>query len=192
MENKRNNELEEMRAQLGLLKAKLEKEIIVNERLMRRTMKERMHPVMREKWLFVGLGLFAMLLITFSSAYIGVPDGLKYFALVFCVAEILYTLYAYGDLRSEDFLTLDPVSLKRKLIRFRRLNLRCLFVSIPFLIVFIGGYLMSIGNNRAAVVGCLVGVAIGGVYGVRTLMRRMQTLREVMVQIEELTAGERV
>ena len=38
-------ELEEMKAQLALLNKKLEKETIVNERLIRRAMKNKAHPL---------------------------------------------------------------------------------------------------------------------------------------------------
>ena len=59
-------ELEEMRAQINLLKEKLEKQGIVNSHLLQQSMKAKVSQIHREGWKSVACGLVAIVAFAFN------------------------------------------------------------------------------------------------------------------------------
>ena len=60
-----SHELEEMRSQISLLKEKLDKQTIVNEEHIRRSMKTKMSDINRIVSITIVLGVFALLYCTY-------------------------------------------------------------------------------------------------------------------------------
>lgn len=79
-------ELEEMRAQINLLKEKLEKQGIVNSHLLQQSMKAKVSQIHRQGWKGVACGLVAIVAFTFN--YI-----MGSLSLPFVIASILLMLF---------------------------------------------------------------------------------------------------
>ena len=70
-----HEELETLRSQMDLLRKKLEQETIVNEKLMRETMKSRVSTINRQGWISIAVAIFMVLWFplcfnTLSTAFI--------------------------------------------------------------------------------------------------------------------------
>ena len=79
-------ELEEMRAQINLLKEKLEKQGIVNSHLLQQSMKAKVSQIHRQGWKSVACGLVAI--VAFAFNYV-----LGSLSLPFVIASILLMLF---------------------------------------------------------------------------------------------------
>ena len=66
-----SHELEEMRAQLGTLKEKLEKQTIINESHIRNSMKSKMSDINRTMTGTIAAGIFALVYCTWYFSYQG-------------------------------------------------------------------------------------------------------------------------
>ena len=72
-----SHELEEMRAQLGTLKEKLEKQTIINESHIRNSMKSKMSDINRTITATIGIGIFALLFTTWNLYWQGFSIGFR-------------------------------------------------------------------------------------------------------------------
>ena len=114
-----------MKEQLLLLTRKLEKETIVNERLTRRSMKEKADKLTRQ---LIAEGLVAFIMIPF---FILVLPTISKVSMFFCIFSagffalgVLYNFYMYGTTISEDVktyvevgsITNEEVEIIRKII----------------------------------------------------------------------------
>lgn len=191
MENAINNiEFDEMRAQLALLKEKLNKEELVNERLLRETMRVKARNINREAALSVAAALFVIVMMPFSFRPMG-------FSWQFCIGTIIFmlvcigaTLYQHRDVNN---CTMDGDLLTvAKVMRRLKKNYRdWLKFSIPAGVLWFGWmgyevYLMS-GNWKVAatvMAGALVGALVGGLIGFASYRRVIRTCDEIISSIE--------
>lgn len=84
MEN--NNDFEDMRQQIGLLKGKLDDQRIVNEQIIRHVVQQKMNTVNRVGWIVVIIGLLEIPLVLW------VFRALCGFSWPFCIVTALYVL----------------------------------------------------------------------------------------------------
>ena len=189
-----NNELEQMREQIALLRRKLDKETIISEQLLRRTMHDKVRGITRDNRTMIICGSLAIPYTAIVFNYLGM-------SLAFCIAtcillavSVLATLWMQRDLQADELLYGDVVSAGKKMLRFKQMNDSWLWYSIPLLVAWllwffweayqqIGGTPLFNGFVIGAIVGIFIGGIIGGVY--RSRMKRR--IREVLAHIEELT-----
>lgn len=191
MENTINNmEFDEMRAQLALLKEKLNKEELVNERLLRETMHVKARNINREAVLSVVAALFVIVMMPFSFRPMG-------FSLQFCIGTVIFmlvcigaTLYQHRDVNS---CTMDGDLLTvAKVMRRLKKSYRDWFkFSIPAAVLWFGwmGYeVYCISGNWKVVAmvmsSALVGGIIGGIIGFASYKRVIRTCDEIISSIE--------
>lgn len=195
--NTESTELEQMRAQLNLLKGKLEKETIVNERLIRKAMKEKVSSLNRQTLVLAFIILLAIPYCTWvftkmlnaSWWFIAVTD-------LFFLVAVIYTYVTHKDLRAKELIDGNLVDVSRKITRMQRLGANWLKFSIPFGILWFAWFLFEVlgrnfDNNPSfsigVAIGGLVGGIIGGWFGFMFYRRKRKKLLEVIMQIKELS-----
>ena len=190
-ENLNTIELNEMKEQISLLRRKLEKETIVNEKLIRASMRDKLKAVKRRSYILcaVVIGacpLWATPIFDFHSIwFMGVT-------IAFLFIAVAYEIYCNQLLSTQNYVSGNLIDEARKLNRYKQLSRQWHWFSIPFLFIWLSWFVYeatSVGDFHAnnILIGGLIGGTIGGVIGWRIYRKGQNTVSEVIEQIEELT-----
>lgn len=191
MEN--NNDFEDMRQQIGLLKSKLDGQRIVNEDIIRHVVQQKMHQVNRIGWGIVVIGLLEIPLVLW------VFRSLCGFSWLFCIitalyvlATVLFQLKLNMAVQRQIRPDADLLAVGQRLVQLKRLNVKQLFVALPFTVLWTCYFLWEayqkqhIGPLSFEVIACIVlfGVAVGLVVGLATFFKRYNAMKDVISQID--------
>lgn len=161
-------EWQEMKEQIALLKKTIERQDIVSDRLMRRTMKRKMRSLNREAWFVYVLGAFALVYCNIVFVSMGLSLWFSLATTVFMLAAIGYTGWMHRGLSVEEISTGRLVEVGRKVARMKRMGQRWLRGVFPFLAVWFGWFVWEIWQseaNKDLALGMIVGGAVGGIVG---------------------------
>ena len=131
-------EWQEMKEQIALLKKTIERQDIVSDRLMRRTMKRKMRSLNREARFVYVLGAFALVYCNIVFVNMGLSLWFSLATTVFMLAAIGYTVWMHRGLSVEEISTGRLVEVGRKVARMKRMGQRWLRGVFPFLAVWFG------------------------------------------------------
>ena len=184
----------EMKEQLSLLIKKLDKETIVNERMIRRSMKEKADRLNRR--LIVEI-LVCLIMIPF---FICVLPNLSKVSMPFCIFSagffalgVLYDFYMYLRFRPQKFIEGNMIEARRDTLNFKKQTLRWTYcIGIPFLVVYIAWFVYEKMQYyqgeilKIVLVSALIGFLIGGAIGINIFLKTLRATDEILMQIEEL------
>ena len=189
-----SKEMLEMKEQLSLLIKKLDKETIVNERMIRRSMKEKADRLNRR---LIVESLVALIMIPF---FICVLPNLSKVSMPFCIFSagffalaILYDFYMYLRFRPQKFIEGNMIEARRDTLNFKKQTLRWTYcIGIPFLVVYIAWFVYEKMQYyqgeilKIVLVSALIGFLIGGAIGINVFLKDLRATDEILSQIEEL------
>ena len=189
-----SKEMLEMKEQLSLLIKKLDKETIVNERMIRRSMKEKADRLNRR--LIVEI-LVCLIMIPF---FICVLPNLSKVSMPFCIFSagffalgVLYDFYMYLRFRPQKFIEGNMIEARRDTLNFKKQTLRWTYcIGIPFVVVYIAWFVYEKMQYyqgeilKIVLVSALIGFLIGGAIGINIFLKDLRTTDEILMQIEEL------
>lgn len=186
-----NSELETMRAQIALLKEKLDKETIVSEKLLRDTMRHKARTINTNAWISVGASIFV---IIWALAYIPKEGFSWWFAgatiLMMLVCDF-FTWKYHKDVNAKtmsgDLLTVAKVMKQLRDNYKKWLKYSIALISIWFVWLSIE-FCIQLNDWRLAVVmiiALLIGLAIGGFIGLKMHNSVIRNAEEIIQQIEE-------
>lgn len=202
MEEKNNTtladsrELEEMRRQVGLLKATLDRESIVNDRLMRNILASKRDKIDRYLLRLMALMPFVMVLMYWDF---GILFPLSVPFLVFTEVMLLvagtFTYFNKRLLASADVAVGNLVEASKKLVRFRKREVRYVCVGIPVMVAWVAWLLAYEFPHcpKAAEAlpgltwGCLVGAITGLIIGLTKFRTMIRGINDIVGQIEEIS-----
>ena len=189
-----SKEMLEMKEQLSLLIKKLDKETIVNERMIRRSMKEKADRLNRR--LIVEI-IVCLIMIPF---FICVLPNLSKVSMPFCIFSagffalaILYDFYMYLRFRPQKFIEGNMIEARRDTLNFKKQTLRWTYcIGIPFLVVYIAWFVYEKMQYyqgeilKIVLVSALIGFLIGGAIGINIFVKTLRATDEILMQTEEL------
>ena len=189
-----SKEMLEMKEQLSLLIKKLDKETIVNERMIRRSMKEKADRLNRR--LIVEI-LVCLIMIPF---FICVLPNLSKVSMPFCIFSagffalgVLYDFYMYLRFRPQKFIEGNMIEVRRDTLNFKKQTLRWTYcIGIPFLVVYIAWFVYEKMQYyqgeilKIVLASALIGFIIGGAIGINIFLKTLRATDEILMQIEEL------
>ena len=186
-----NSELETMRAQIALLKEKLDKETIVSEKLLRDTMRHKARTINTNAWNSVGASIFV---IIWALAYIPQEGFSWWFAgatiLMMLVCDF-FTWKYHKDVNAKtmsgDLLTVAKVMKQLRDNYKKWLKYSIALISIWFVWLSIE-FCIQLNDWRLAVVmiiALLIGLAIGGFIGLKMHNSVIRNAEEIIQQIED-------
>ncbi len=193
-----SHELEEMRSQIGILKEKLEKQNIVNERHIRRSMKSNMSSINKTVTVTIFLGIFALVYCTWffwqqgcSLAFV-ISTGIM---LAVCLG---LTIVQRVNLGRTDFSKGNLVETAQNLSKIKAHYQDWHKIAIPMIVIWFGWMIYEmtgiLGFEGPMAIGffcgATVGGIIGGVLGFRINRKIVRKTGEILEQIEELRRGE--
>lgn len=194
MNNTETNEILEMRRQLANLKKQLENQEIVNDRLIKNAMSNKLSDIQRGATVLYVVGIFAMPGCFFALKSIGISTLFCCATVALIVAACLAMYLTHRRLNNPYLLSGSLITVYQDVARLKRVYKRWHHYSVPLLIVWLGwlGYevytkfsqdadmLLTIG------LGLLTGLLIGGVVGLRTHNKTLHSAEDILRQIEEL------
>ena len=183
-----------MKEQLAILTQKLNKETIVNERLMRKTMKGKAS-WLRRKAIIESIVTILMIpyFIWVVPEVLGVSMELCIFTCCFMVLALGYNFYIHTNFRPDKFIQGDLLEARKDTLMLKKFYANWLkFIGIPFIVIFLGWFTHDIGQimqgdeQHYALGGVLVGLALGSIIGTYQYRKTQRTANEILEQIEEM------
>ena len=194
--NNENFELEDMREQMSTLKKKLNQQEIVNDRLVRRSMKKEVNTITRRYnivmvlsvltvpyffWVFVKLSGFSMAFWIGSSIF-----------MLICGGATFYNTHKISD---PDMMSHSLVEARKKVASAKKFDVDWLKFGIPAVILWFGWftyevYLQDNDLANGLLWGGCVGGVIGAIAGFKFHFRTQRQYQDIIDQIEDLTADQ--
>lgn len=186
-----NSELETMRAQIALLKEKLDKETIVSEKLLRDTMRHKARTINTNAWVSVGASIFV---IIWALAYIPKEGFSWWFAgatvLMMLVCDF-FTWKYHKDVNAKtmsgDLLTVAKVMKQLRDNYKKWLKYSIAMISVWF-VWLSAEFCIQLNDWRLSlilIVILLISLAIGGFIGLKMHNAVIRNAEEIIQQIEE-------
>ena len=188
-----DNELDEMRQQMAILKDKLENQTIVNDRFIRRSIKRGVSTINKR---YLIIGIIALALIPYGYWAFVMIGGLSVALwLASCVMMLLvvgFMLFNSRDLRDHDLMNNNLLDVKRKVALAQKRDGNWLWFGIPMALAW-GAWAVyemaqKMGDNEYIVPFCIVGVLAGALFGLKVHFKTQRHYRDILDQIEELEA----
>lgn len=189
-----SKELQQMKEQLAILTQKLDKETIVNERLMRNAMKNKASWLRRKAILESAITLIMLpYFIWVMPGLCGISVELCVFTCFFMVLALGYNFYIHTHFQPEKFTHGNLLEARQDTLMLKRFYANWLkFIGIPFIVTFFTWFIHDItqvihGEQlQDTLGGMVIGVVIGSFVGIYRYRKTQRTADEILEQIEEL------
>lgn len=185
-----NIELEQMREQLSVLKGKLDKEMIVNDRMMRKIMRQKVKSIKRYSWTIRTIILLGIPYCTWCFMYLLRMS--VWFTLVtdiFMIIALVYTYFMHRGINEKELMEGDLIEVRSKMLRMKHMQANWLKFGIPFIILWLAWFVienMNVADAQYILIGGGVGGVIGGIIGTMNYRKTRRMATEIIKQIEEL------
>ena len=192
MENNNLNELEQLKAQYETLKEQLDQQEIVNDRLMKSSVKHSVDFYKRYRWLqVISYPLIAFIGLVIINWYLDGSFSAKVFWATFCLAGLIIELLLTRKLQLKTLENEDLLTLSNHARGFKRLFSLFLILNYSMVMIVVGGFLMSEIGKGVANLGVamvllgivMVFVIIVGIWEVRFKTRPCD---EIVRQLEAI------
>lgn len=201
MNPQEDNTLEEMRRQMAILQEKLDNETIVNERLLRESMKHNYSSINRYLSVEATI-LMPIIIIAFPALAIifHLSWGPVIAVILLCLADVIFD-YKVNHIKDEAFMGDNLIPTALRLQRAKRLTVLQMMVSLPLMILwfawFIIDFFQSIdyqdelltASAYGGIVGGCIGLVCGLIFAIQLYRKQQKTRQQVIDQINDLTAG---
>ncbi len=195
--NTNDFELENMRQQMTTLKNKLNQQEIVNDRLIRHSMKNTASNINRTYFWLIFL---SVLMVPYGYWAFVV---LSHFSIAFWIGTSLFmlvcggaTFYNKRNLSDTKLMTNSLVDVCRHMARAKKFDADWLFFGIPGIILWLAWFFYEVYKQNNDLIshpmfwaGC-VGGTIGAIIGFSIHFKTQKQYQEIIDQIEDLTANE--
>lgn len=186
-QNKYDSELDEMRQQIALLKSKLDKEAIINDKLLRDTMKQKVSRINKNAIIVYICGLFVL---TFGSCvFYMITQSVPFVVatiimMIFCIGLTAHIHHGYSpDDVSGDMLTLarKTKKLKKQYKDWRKVSYVLIIIWFAYL-----AYVLCQNNTQAItfIISAAIGAAIGGIIGFKLDKKVIDTCDAILAELE--------
>lgn len=187
-------ELEEMRRQMQTLKDKLEKQEIVNEHIIKKSMKKNVDSIARRYYVLMAV---ALLMLPYGYWAFVMLSGFSHaFWIATCVIMLICaaaTYYNSRNVSNVDMTRNNLVEVGKRMARARKFDADWLFLGIPMIIAWLGWFVYEVYKQDNDVVsspllwaGCVGGV-VGAIVGFSIHFKTQRQYQEIIDQIEDIT-----
>ena len=197
METK-HTEFEEMRQQLGILKNKLENQTLINDKLIRQSMLDKMSSMKKYTWFSFLVLLFIYYAYYEAREIFNLSWWFYGFTVIFMTFSVCFDAYI-NRVNKKDFLNGDLIATSLQMQRMKKLRKKSLLCGISILTIWIPWICLEVynglgvangGENESLfysmMVGGGVGLIIGAVIGISIYFRMQRINSDIIQQIDEL------
>ena len=192
METMNDFELNNMRQQMETLKKKLEKQEIVNDRIIRQSMKKTASSISVRYHFIMALGLLMVPYMYFVFyEHFGLSLAFSIASGIFMLVCTAATYYNSLNLSNSNMMHGNLLDVRRRMARAKKFDANWLFFGIPAIIVWLGwlGYEFYQKDGETAlamIIGAVVGGVIGAIIGFSMHFKTQRQYQEIIDQIEEM------
>lgn len=190
-----NFELENMRQQMATLKNKLNEQEILNDRIMRRSMKKEVSNITRRYNIIMAIGV---LMVPYGYWCFVKLAGLSIFFwivtsifMLICVGATYYTCRKIND---PNLMNRNLVEARKKVASAKKFEADWLFFGIPAVVLWLGWFLYEVYQIHGGAIdngffwgGCIGGI-IGAICGLSLNFKTQRQYQAIIDQIEDITA----
>lgn len=194
--NMNETQFDDMRQQLKTLKKKLSEQDIINDRLIRRSMKDTAGQINRKYTISMILGL---LMIPYTYwVFIKLSGFTVAFWLFTCVFMLIcvgVTYYNSRNITDANLMTNNLLDVRRRMARAKKFDANWLYFGVPGVLFFLGWFMYEIylqDHNFANGLfwgGCVGGI-IGAIAGFKFHIKTQHQYQDIIDQIEDITADQ--
>lgn len=188
-------ELESMRQQMNTLKNKLNQQEILNDRVMRRSMRNEVNTITRRYYIIMAVGL---LMVPYGYWCFVKLGGLSLFFwivtsifMLICVGATYYTCRKIND---PNLMNRNLVEARKKVASAKKFEADWLFFGIPAVVLWLGWFLYEVYQIHGGAIdngffwgGCIGGI-IGAICGLSLNFKTQRQYQAIIDQIEDITA----
>ena len=188
-------ELESMRQQMNTLKNKLNQQEILNDRVMRRSMRNEVNTITRRYYIIMAVGLFMVPYGYWSFVKLA---GLSLFFwivtsifMLICTGATYYTCHKIND---PNLMNRNLVEARKKVASAKKFEADWLFFGIPAVVLWLGWFLYEVYQIHGGAIdngffwgGCIGGI-IGAICGLSLNFKTQRQYQAIIDQIEDITA----
>ena len=195
--NINETQFEDMRQQMETLKKKLDQQEIVNDRIIRHSMKKTARNIMRRYYAIMALTL---LMIPYTYMVFIMNQGLS---LAFWIGTSLLMLVCAGatyynslNVSNSNMMSRNLVEVGHRMARAKKFDANWLFFGIPAAIGWLAWltwelYQQDSEAARYMIYGTICGAVLGTIIGFKIHISTQHQYQDIIDQIEELTEEER-
>ena len=188
-------ELENMRQQMATLKNKLNEQEILNDRIMRRSMKKEVSNITRRYNIIMAIGV---LMVPYGYWCFVKLAGLSIFfwivTSIFMLICTGVTFYNSRKISDPGLMNHNLVEARKKVASAKKFESNWLLFGVPAVILWMGWFLYEIYqiqggdfNNGFFWGGCVGGI-IGAICGIKMHFKTQRQYQDIIDQIEDLTS----
>ncbi len=186
-------ELDEMRQQLAILKNKLDDQTIVNDRLIRRAVKNSVSTI-NKRYLVISIIAFAMIPYGYWAFVVlnGLSIPLWIAMSVLMLAVIGFCIYNGHEMRKNDFVSNNLLETKRKALKAQKRDAMWPYFGIPVAI----GWAAWVGWEMTQklegdflkyfIPWFIICVTAGALLGLKVHFKTQRHFRDILEQIEDV------
>ena len=188
------DELQEMREQLAALKEKLNKQEMVNDRLIRDILIKKKKSVDKNIWMVGICGLFTATIGNWAFSNLGVSTWFLIGTIVLMLASFLLTIIPHNWVKKADIQSGNLLVAAKQVRRLRKLYKDWEIISIIPAIIWAAWlfieYTAAIEDKQMLYIligASAIGGIIGGIIGLVLSRKTIHTLDEMIQEIEEMS-----
>ena len=193
--NNNDFDLENMRQQMTTLKNKLNQQEILNDRLMRRSMRNEVNTIARRYYVIIAVGLF---MVPYGYWCFVKLCGLSLlFWIVTCIFMLVCvgaTYYTLSKINDPNMMNHNLVEARKKVASAKKFEANWLFFGIPAVVLWLGWFMYEVYQLHGGALdngffwgGCIGGI-IGAICGLSLNFKTQRQYQDIIDQIEDLTA----
>lgn len=188
--NQVNTELKMLREQLAEFKGRLDKQEIINERLIRQAMKSHVSWIKNMNyWMSIaGCIVLPIFIIFFSKLH--VSWFCNVFLALLIIGEIIFNFYNVHTINDKLMSEEDIITVRQKLLAYKKREKWQIIIETPLTIIWVILFLYDINAFHSTIgpaIGCIMGVLIG--MGIMSIIyfREMRSLNRAIQVGEDFT-----
>lgn len=187
-----NDELEMMRKELSTFKERLDKQVTVGDKMLRKAMHSKIMWIHNFNVYTSVIGLFMLPLV--ASAVYAFTHSL-FLTITLCIGAIAEAIYNLRNTRGMKNLSSgDLIATSRRMLRFKRNEKIALAIEVPALLLWLALLVYSIFQRHSDnehmtinIYAMLIGFALGIVVSTWAYRKEMRLINETVKEIEEFT-----
>lgn len=187
------DELQEMREQLAALKEKLNKQEMVNDRLIRDILIKKKKNVDKNIWIVGICGLFTVTIGNWTFSDLGVSTWFLIGTTVLMLASFLLTIIPHNWVKKADIQSGNLLVAAKQARRLRKLYKDLEIIGIVLAVIWLAWLFVEfsavIENKQMLYIlvgAAAIGGIIGGIIGLVLSRQTIHTLDEMIQEIEEM------
>ena len=182
-QNPENMELEQMREQLTLLRDKLQRQEIVNEKVIMKSVKRGVRSINRRGIVHLLIGIFAIPFCCTIFAQMHFSSDFVLWTGIMLAACAVATAYAHFGLNTINISRDNLVKVGIRSLRLRKIYKSWYYIAVPMLV-------SDTQQLQGLIIAALIGGCIGGAIGIRMHFKTLHEVDEVLEHIHDLMQDE--